>query len=106
MPKMPDPKWTPGPWLFETSRDMDPGCHKAIRGANHELVLGPYGYEVEGIEVANDSDARLIASAPDLYEALEEMAALMDLVHEGKYAPTSMTTYDAHAALRKARGES
>ena len=102
MPKMSDPKWTPGPWKWDdTVWDYDPEEQAPWLVTERDDARVLWG-EVK----CSEPNAHLIASAPDLYEALEEMAALMDLVHEGKYAPTSMTTYDAHAALRKARGES
>ena len=84
---MSEPKWTPGPWFYD------------------DFTEGIYAGRDNRIGGAEPASGPLMAASPDLYEALEEMAALMDLVYEGKYAPTSMTTDDAHAALRKARGE-
>lgn len=52
-------------------------------------------------------DARLIASAPELYEALEELAEIVDDAIAQKSAKDldSFTLQPARAALAKARGE-
>ena len=54
------PKFTPGPWVL--------GTHPA----NHRLTVLP---ECEGghVSIKNIADAHLIAAAPDLLEALEEL---------------------------------
>lgn len=45
------------------------------------------------------------AAAPELYEALDELTALMRDVVEGNYKPDSFTVQPAERALAKARGE-
>ena len=103
---MSEPKWTQGPWLFEVTRDLDRGCYLSVRGANHECVVAPYGYEVEGIEVANEHDARLLAASPDLYEALEALVTV-STTPDNRQRPNQWNEawHAARAALRKARGE-
>lgn len=65
--------WTPGPWPWEYTGDGK----RIVIGAG--LVEGPGGYEVAEVysddcprEIA-EANASLIASAPDLLEALEEV---------------------------------
>ena len=50
---------TPGPWTVE----------RAI----FDEATGDVAYILEGVKTTNVSDARLIAAAPDLLEALEGM---------------------------------
>jgi len=80
---MSETKFTPGPWkigAYESGR-------MAVDGANGEEVTGYIDIE----------DAHLIAAAPDLYNALEEVIRISDRKHDA---------WDkAKAALAKARGE-
>ena len=99
------PKWTQGPWPIKPTGDFK----RIVIGDG--LVDGPGGYEVA--EVYSDdcdrdeamANAHLIAAAPDLYAALEELADLMDAVRAGDYTPDSFTCQPAQIALAKARGE-
>lgn len=77
-------KWTPGPWVVNRER--------GIRGAGGECVASTYC-------AGPVDDAHLIAAAPDLYEALEDLAADM-IVHMD-----DLTIAVVHNALAKARGE-
>jgi hypothetical protein len=70
---MSERKWTPGPWPIDKTGDGK----RIIVGVG--LVDGPCGYDLAEI-YADDCDpveahanAHLIAAAPDLYEALEEL---------------------------------
>lgn len=69
-------KHTPGPWLIEKDGSAE-HRNKAnvIRGADGTMIV--YGQ-------ANDADARLIAAAPDLLDALQVMldAAQHDITQE------------------------
>ncbi len=96
------PKRTPGPWTIPTP-SMG---FSAIHGPNGELIFGLAAGSAEEKRPDDvcDANARLIAAAPELYEAaaraLEEMCRTT--------APrTSFTdAVDAlDAALSKARGE-
>lgn len=89
-------KWTPGPWKIglhymsivadgKTGHD-DPESVKAYNG---HLVC----------ESVNPTNAHLIAAAPDLYEALEELAEKMAANMDDE------TVRVVASALRKARGE-
>ncbi len=61
-------KWTPGPWAVE------PGCY-TIRAINQplraETGLAP---PAVAVVIFNQDDARLIAAAPQLVEALQKIA--------------------------------
>lgn len=62
---------TPGPWVT----DKDVG-HEAVLGADGALVAdcAIFGLHVNRSQEINKANARLIAAAPELLEALERMA--------------------------------
>jgi antitoxin component of MazEF toxin-antitoxin module len=76
-----------------------------IRGWGYltgKCALGLPDEQAIEIQKANEC---LIAAAPELYEALEELANLMNDVRSGNYRPDSFTTQPAEFALAKARGQ-
>jgi hypothetical protein len=91
-------KWTPGPWKVQSA------------------FIGPLLITAHGQLIAKVGDAdfktaagnaELIASAPDLYEALER---IMEYAHAGARIcdvdPTVQPEFvKARAALKKAKGE-
>ena len=90
---MSDTKWTPGPW-FNTSEDdsvigevMDKPLDSGV-----SMVVSIYGENAK-------RDARLIAAAPELYEALN---AMLNDVGRASSLPSAIK---ARAALAKAREE-
>ena len=87
-------KHTPGPWRVEQqSYNEHPYGVMAPESAKHDLDLlcefSP--------EMTNDANARLIAAAPDLLEALEILVS--------DHAASLEDWEAAHAAVKKARGE-
>jgi len=80
--------WTPGPWRAGVDVNDQP------------FVKGGGIYE----EINREEDAHLIAAAPDLYDALAEMARLSV---GGAATDEQLNTAEANArtALAKARGE-
>lgn len=91
---MSEPKWTPGPW---------------------NATEIPYGFWIEAEkewiatvhlqDESTNATARLIAAAPELYEALERCAAVcagQDMTKNGLIDALEA----ARAALAKVRGES
>lgn len=94
-----EPKWTPGPW--EMRRDgvvTESGDNNRFRFIP---IISPWREDAffEAGEVGHDTakaNARLIAAAPDLYEALNAL---------DKYGHTDAVWRHAKAALAKARGE-
>ena len=99
---MKEKEWTKGPWHVD-----EQNCHAGNVATCHGDA--DTWFEVwspnwsEGID--QEANAHLIAAAPELYEALDELADLMQGVIEGDYKPDSFTLQVAKAALAKARGE-
>jgi hypothetical protein len=84
----------PGPWH---TIDTDRGIYIIGPSSSLLAIVQPYHNNV----VQNEANARLIASAPDLLEALESLVANLA---EGDFI--SETRIDAaRAAIRKATGE-
>ena len=95
---------TPGPWRIER-RDGQAHGFGIYHGIN-TFVVSPH------TGVIDESDAHLIAAAPDLLEALEAMRRMIDRAHEDGILtlgnlPRDYTLIErsADAAIRKARGE-
>lgn len=107
-------KHTPGPFRFD---DSGPNSGNVVRGE----IVGPKGQHIAdvlcstpgdtGIKRASEVEAngRLLASAPDLLAACEELFKTMrqyDMDVEGDPPPMHREMMDrARAAIQKARGE-
>lgn len=100
---MTEPKFTPGPWKFdgEESAYYDlPTLN--ILDKDGDIVAGAVDY----IDESSLPNAHLIAAAPDLYNALENvMHEIQFLGDEEHYFGTTERFDAARAALAKARGE-
>jgi hypothetical protein len=96
---------TPGPWEIRRSKSGYPyqihapngidgpgGIKDVTRWASIAMPSSPEG----------EANARLIAAAPSLLEALKELADLMDATYEHDYVPDSFTTQPARTAIRLA----
>ena len=87
------PKWTPGPWRYDRTNGSPTTGEHMIAGAKP-------GYLAE-VRDCGSGDVRanthLIAAAPDLYAALEQIVFDWDGEPEDMFA--------ARAALAKARGD-
>jgi hypothetical protein len=100
---MSEPKWTPGPW--SASQTYPPGdwCIHA-RGIPWQLA---YLRGHSEIDWPLEATARLIAAAPELYEALLASEEELRLIHMKDtsvvYNPALRT--QMALALAKARGE-
>jgi CTP:molybdopterin cytidylyltransferase MocA len=76
---MSETKWTPGPWFVVNcgTKDEPMMSVKAARIAGesprHEVAICATGDSPQAMENAN---ARLIAAAPDLYEALKAIVGI------------------------------
>lgn len=93
--------WTPGPWRMEwqTPNMGNENATIALVG-DYRVTASTPDYEVHGPDKV---DARLIAAAPELYEALEAIVgALLDQDHVGAL---QIARTAGRAALAKARGE-
>ncbi len=107
---------TPGPWRWEPdARDDEHRKDRLVSDGpgplNHDDVLTwdtdePVGDAWVGV---SEADARLIAAAPELADALEELVDLVKVLHEhyqGEDAPYPEELDRARAALKAAgRGE-
>lgn len=91
-------KHTPGPWAVDESRHD--GCINRIKPFRHIGMAS--GYKVKpGDPEENEANARLMAAAPDLLEALEAFIA-----HgEQAFGHDFEVMIQARAAIAKARGE-
>lgn len=109
--------WTPGPWVTEPAEDYNwswvttKEWDKDFCKEQGERTLvycqvghngGPTTTGLPGSIQCGEHNARLIAAAPDLYEALEEMTDLVKMVGSmgGIQAPDQIAR--AEAALNKA----
>ena len=91
--------FTPGPWeVGEFRLDGYP------IDAQHHYSVG-WAYDINGLP-ANQANARLIAAAPELYEALEICLAMGERELKKALNLSGQSPYDIGiAAIRKARGE-
>jgi len=112
------PKFTPAPWVVEINRwdelnvlsanERDRADAPVVYyiaenvGGRVNIDVNPYDYSEQ------EANAHLIASAPELYEALEKCREWVQLAADHPAAEPGV--YDAlwalDAALAKARGES
>lgn len=104
---MSDTKFTPGPWGIHSSgrnaRDTELTRFEIAYGRN-SYGDGPEG-GVATLTQTTEANARLIASAPDLYEALiHAQVALADMSLDSPVIRHALPL--VNAALAKARGQS
>ena len=74
-------------------------------------VANAWGKKVCGLSHSVPDDdkeaiANLIAAAPDLLDACEELVDLVEDIISGAYKPDCLTTQPARAAIAKSKGES
>ena len=81
---------TKGPW-------------KVTQNDRGRSIVNDEGKVVSLFQSSLIGDMHLMAAAPDLLEALEEIVELMDAVNDGQYAIDSFTTQPAKEAIQKAR---
>jgi len=92
-------KHTPGPW--EIKRHFDPG-YKFISAQKHTaLAQVVWRMEDEDRSPVCEANAHLIAAAPELLEALQNLLK----VHEGEGGTQHHAGDMARAAIAKAKGE-
>jgi hypothetical protein len=99
--------FTPGPW-----RVREPGCATVLGMKRHTHFDGSFtDFEAEVARIQpspmREANARLIAAAPELYEALKalQLQALQSNVNEPSNEWGRDALAQARGALAKARGE-
>ncbi len=83
---------TPGPWVFVRSNSDT--CEMEVFSLNGDVVAGEYGIDSE-------ADARLIASAPELLEALQMMVVWYAKRDDSdEFIPIESQDSEVQAAMR------
>lgn len=104
---------TPGPWVVEkTATEFGEGICWEIRTAEDDLLVA----ELDDLLADDEANAKLMAAAPDLLDAIEDVFRLMDegflvrnIEDDGqsdwaiKALPAIQRLQKAQAAVRKAR---
>lgn len=95
-------KWTPGPWeAVERGAYSDFGGHsRVVVGDDMRIAVVHHSNDIR-----DDANANLIASAPDMYEALEKIRA-GDSFNCSPHQRFMAAQGLAERVLAKARGES
>ena len=94
---------TPGPWKYQKPRGHQHAIDRKyeviapLNGGEEIVIVG----EHTGVDCLKESDARLIAAAPDLLAALTQMVRYDDL----PTAEQQPAVERARAAIAKAKGE-
>ena len=102
------PQFTPGPWRFWDSPDRPSNYDLArLTAANGRHILfcyGGAGFEALGTSEENQANARLIASAPDLYAALENQVNCWEaMLEHAERLDDSGMAYSCRNAIHHAR---
>jgi hypothetical protein len=84
---------TPGPWTFYRRSSCDRGDSYGVRAP------APHHWVIPTLNI-NPADARLIAAAPDLLEALKDALCALECCGKDYLAASK-----AQAAIAKATGE-
>jgi hypothetical protein len=107
---MSETPWTPGPWVVDTDwpNNRHHACEIISGGIGHPFhehrALANVVVKVDGGSYPRgEANARLIAAAPELAEALDNIMMALDL--PGDHCELANAKRQAIAALAKARGE-
>lgn len=84
---------TPGPWQHDTGPSLS-GRYHVVNDANGDMVCECY----EGADRDRETNARLIAAAPDMLKALDDLVNSFEKHRPKEYWDA------ARAAIAKARG--
>jgi hypothetical protein len=91
-------KHTPGPWVVDKAPSTLGGNGFTVRAGGAIICTAFPGASTDRIEPVAELNARLIAAAPDLLEALRPLT-------EGVYWITDAQVKAARAAIAKAEGK-
>lgn len=94
---MSDTKFTPGPWEYDDSGYLTVDMDRCIMKGELCIALATW----DGGMKPRDANARLIAAAPELLEALENALFVLEATGGGYDYVTS----SVRRAIAKARGE-
>ena len=97
-------KHTQGPWEW-CGNDLDGGKHQELSVLEVKVSCAGYCYGGTADIAVSVEDARLIAAAPELLEALEMIIAEADSYTKRTGTPVYNWIDCARAAIAKARGE-
>lgn len=106
-------KHTPGPWIHETGPDAPIGSvvdklGETIAQAQENCHCGRSEDAGRAMQQMRNANARLIAAAPEMLEALEAMVALSDDPADAGFGDFMMRDLAAQklarAAIAKAKG--
>ena len=95
-------KWAKGPWQFNGSMSIRDAYNRPI------ATVRSCDPKMDGSHNENRDTAILITAAPDLYEALDTLVAIVGLTafkHESQRAVLQEAVNVAMDALKKSRGE-
>lgn len=97
---------TPGPWMIQ-SRDNDLLFDVVDSRTESKLIAGPFRHELPTVKGNSETiaNARLIAAAPELLEALETIVCWQDVDSIGARLTSAQMLTQARAAIAKAKGE-
>jgi len=95
---MTKPNWTPGPWKIG-SRYTENGVYDKAGNLIANTHSSHRNFDRENQIAEQNANAHLIAAAPDMYEALE------DIIGDTEFGCHRASYIKARAALAKARGE-
>lgn len=103
---MGDNTFTPGPWKVVKREDEDHGTLVVHEAETHDFLICQTNQHW-GRPFTNGANARLIAAAPDMYNALWEAVELSDrtLPPSGRTAECQRVYDLCRAALAKAESE-
>ena len=95
-------RFTPGPWSVRRSLAPVDGAYDFAISADGSPVLAEaFGRTSDGGYPPAEANARLIAAAPDMYEALKAVASLKGW---DEREPVAATGRQVMAAIAKAEG--
>ena len=102
-------KHTPGPWTYDQGQYADWGCVKDASGFLVAKSVVPYGTDQNACRRERidpcEANARLIAAAPDLLEALETLESMPDERSIHDISNEELAAWEkARAAIAKAKG--
>ncbi len=98
-------KWTKGPWVVGTDTFDNDGYSESVIAQKDGPLAVAFAIEVDVKNVdVRKHNARLIAAAPDLYEALSELLPFAQQAYVGGPDADALLA-KARAALQRAEGE-